>query len=170
MTIRELTAPDIAPSMDALIELLQDTVDSGASVGFLPPVLIEDARAFWDETAVEIDGGGRVVLAAFDEDDLVGVVHLVLCTRANGLHRAEVAKLMVHRKARRRGIGRALMLAVEDLAKKHHRTLLVLDTRRGDISEQLYKGMAYQVAGTIPNYALSANGELHETVLFYKNL
>jgi ribosomal protein S18 acetylase RimI-like enzyme len=90
--------------------------------------------------------------------------------RANGLHRAEVAKLMVHRAARRRGIARALMLALEDHARRLGRTTLVLDTRQGDPSERLYQSLGYQLAGAIPEYARSADGTLDATAIYYRLL
>ncbi len=100
----------------------------------------------------------------------MGSVQLALATRGNGLHRAEVQKLIVHRQARHQGIGRALMAALEDTAWQEGRWLLVLDTRQGDAAEQLYEKIGYVRSGTIPQYARSADGSLHTTVFFYKLL
>jgi ribosomal protein S18 acetylase RimI-like enzyme len=110
------------------------------------------------------------MLIAVDDGRVVGSVQLDYAMRRNALHRAEIMKLMVHRSARRRGIGRALMLEAAQVAKADGRTLLVLDTRHGDPSETLYRSLGYQVAGIIPRYARSASGELHATILMYLEL
>lgn len=143
----------------ALVALLQDAVDGGASVGFLPPLAAEDASAYWDSVAAALAGGG-----------IAGTVQLDLAGQGNGRHRAEVTKLMVLGSARRRGIGRLLMEAAEAEARGLGRTTLVLDTREGDPSEALYRGMGWQLAGTIPRYARSADGTLHTTAFYYKLL
>ena len=151
-------------------ELLIDAVDSGASIGFLPPVAQSDARQYWHTVFDSVRSGTRVLLAAEDRDRIVGSAQLGLESRANGRHRAEVMKLMVHRTARGKGIGRALMGAVETSARDRGITLLVLDTRREDVSERLYTKLGYTRAGTIPKYARSASGELHDTVIMYKEI
>ena len=110
-----------------------------------------------------------MLLGAREADGaLVGTAQLLLATRPNGSHRAEVAKVIVHTKARRRGIGRALMLALEERAHRLGRTTLVLDTRRGDPSEQLYTSVGYTLAGVIPHYARSANGVLDPSAFYYR--
>ena len=100
----------------------------------------------------------------------MGSAQLDLAMRANARHRAEVSKVMVHRRARRRGIGRALMLALEEHARRLGRTTLVLDTRQGDPSEALYRALGWTFAGAIPCYARSATGALDATALYYKLL
>ena len=146
-------------------------MDGGASVGFLPPLDGEEARAYWDEVAATLTGGGRRLwIARAADGGIVGSVQLDLAAQANGRHRAEVIKLMVVGSARRRGIGRALMEAAEAEARRLGRTTLVLDTRQGDPSEALYRGMGWQPAGTIPRYARSADGTLHTTAFYYKLL
>ena len=113
--------------------------------------------------------GSRVALASWGAGDrLVGSVQLDLATRANGRHRAEVIRLMVHRAARRNGIGRALMQAVEAEARKRGRSTLVLDTRQGDPSESLYRQLGWSFVGAVPRYAQSADGTLHATAIYYK--
>lgn len=164
---RELNRPEL---VDELATLLIDAVGSGASVGFLPPVGVQEARAYWDDVFVAVAGGGRILSAAFLGGELAGAVQLGLEMRANGSHRAELMKLMVHRRARGNGVGRALMLRAEELARQMGRTLLVLDTRCGDVAEQLYLKLGYVRAGVIPGYARSASGELHSTVFMYKQL
>ena len=146
-------------------------VDGGASVGFLPPLGAEEAKAYWDSVAAALTGGGRRLwIARAADGGIAGTVQLDLAGQANGRHRAEVTKLMVVSSARRRGIGRLLMEAAEAEARKLGRTTLVLDTRQGDPSEALYRGMGWQPAGTIQRYARSADGTLHTTALYYKLL
>ena len=167
----ELLTPDTAlRHLDDLVELLQDAVDSGASVGFLPPLSRETAQDYWLDVVRDIDVGRRIILGALDGAQLVGAVQLELATKANALHRAEVQRLFVHRSARRRGIGERLMRELEELALKHGRTLLVLDTRQGDPSELLYQKLGYTKAGAIPSFARSASGALDATVFYYREL
>jgi ribosomal protein S18 acetylase RimI-like enzyme len=151
----------------ALIALLRDVVDDGGSVGFLPPLSADHAREYWESVAVAVKAGGRLLWVARDDDAIVGTVQLDLERRANGSHRAELIKLMVHTRARRRGVGRALMRAAQDEARRRGRRTLVLDTRQGDPSEALYRSLGWAFAGAIPQYARSANGELHATALYY---
>jgi len=154
-----------------LVGLLRDAVDSGASVGFLPPLGEAEGEAYWRGVVDEIRRGSCVLLGARDADGtLVGTAQLLLAMRANGLHRAEVAKVIVNTKARRRGIGRALMLALEEHARRLGRTTLVLDTRRGDPSERLYSSVGYTLAGVIPRYAKSANGAFDPSAFYYRVL
>lgn len=167
--IRTLSAQQLDEYLDSLIALLQDTVESGASVGFVPPVPESDARAYWAGVRNAVAAGSRIVVAAV-EDSVLGSVQLDLAGMPNARHRAEVMKLMVHRAARRRGIGKALMLALEDAARGANRRLLVLDTRPGDPAEQLYLALGYARAGVIPHYALSARGTLDPTVYMYREL
>jgi acetyltransferase len=155
----------------ALVGLLKDAVDSGASVGFLPPLAEAEGEAYWRGVIDAVRDGSCVLLGARDADGvLVGTAQLLLAMRANGSHRAEVAKVIVHTKARRRGIGRALMLELEARARGLGRTTLVLDTRRGDPSEQLYTSVGYTLAGVIPRYARSANGALDPSAFYYRVL
>jgi GNAT superfamily N-acetyltransferase len=166
----ELSSEAAKANIAALADLLQDAVDSGASVGFLPPLGVLEARDYWCEVTAALDGGNRILIAAFLDAEVVGAVQLDLAARPNALHRAEVMKLFVHRRARRQGIGTVLMKAVENCAGERDRSLLVLDTREGDPSEQLYVSLGYRRAGVIPRYARSASGELHGTVFFYREI
>jgi ribosomal protein S18 acetylase RimI-like enzyme len=162
-----LDADGARRAQPALVALLRDVVDDGGSVGFLPPLSADDAREYWDSVAVAVKGGGRLLWVARADSTLVGTVQLDLEKRANGSHRAELMKLMVHTRARRRGVGRALMRAAQDEARRRGRSTLVLDTRQGDPSETLYRSLGWSFAGAIPRYARSANGELHATALYY---
>jgi GNAT superfamily N-acetyltransferase len=114
--------------------------------------------------------GARILLVATEAGEILGAAQLELANRQNALHRAEVQKLFVHRRFRNRGIARLLMSAVEGAAREAGRTLLVLDTQRGSVAEQLYAKYGYTRAGIIPHYARSADGMLHDTVLFYRLL
>jgi acetyltransferase len=153
-----------------LIELLKDTVESGASVGFIPPLGEGEARQYWQGVFRNVKQGTHILLVAREDGRVVGSVQLELATKANALHRAEVQKLFVLQSQRRRGTGRTLMQAIEQVAHEHKRTLLVLDTREGDVAEKLYRKIGYQEVGVIPAYALNANGELDGTIIFYKTL
>jgi len=168
--IQVLSAQQLRAHGAQFIALLQDAVDSGASVGFLPPLAEADARAYWMSVAAGVAGGTHLVLAAVVGGVVQGTVQLALAAMPNARHRAEVMKLLVHRAVRRRGIGRALMLAVERAARGAGRTLLVLDTRPGDAAERLYASLGYVRVGIIPGYAQAASGPLADTVVMYRHL
>ncbi|GAC1389326.1 MAG: GNAT family N-acetyltransferase [Ktedonobacteraceae bacterium] len=153
-----------------LITLLQDAVASGASVGFLPPLSEEEAYKYWRSVLDEVVKQQRVLLIARSSRDIVGAVQLELATKPNARHRAEVQKLFVFRHQRQHGIGRILMEAIEPIARKLGRTLLVLDTRLGDSAEHLYRKLGYVEVGTIPSYAQNATGTFDATIIFYKFL
>jgi len=171
VVIDMLGAEQAARERPGLLVLLKDAVDSGASVGFLPPLAEAEGEAYWRGVVDAVRDGSCVLLGAREADGaLVATAQLLLATRPNGSHRAEVAKVIVHTKARRRGIGRALMLALEERARRLGRTTLVLDTRRGDASEQLYTSVGYTLAGVIPRYARSANGALDPSAFYYRVL
>ena len=170
MNIELLDTDSAMRSADDLIELLQDAVESGASVGFLPPVNREDASAYWRGIFHEIATGKRLVLGAIEGTRLVGSAQLELASKPNALHRAEVQRVLVHRSSRRQGIAEQLMRRVEELARERGRTLLVLDTREGDPAELLYRKLGYTAAGVIPGYARSADGALDGSVFYYKSL
>src|SRR5882672_3063263 len=168
LLIRRLDADAVAQHAASLAALLIDAVEDGASVGFLPPLAEDAARAYWSGIKPSISAGHRVLLAAFAAGDLVGSVQMDLADLPNASHRAEVMKLFVHRRARKRGIARTLMQAIEDEARQGGRRLLVLNTRLGDVAERLYAGMGYVKSGLIPRYARSASGELSTTVIMYR--
>jgi ribosomal protein S18 acetylase RimI-like enzyme len=170
VTIATFTPIEVEGSLYPLARLLEDAVESGASVGFVHPMAQGEALAYWKSVIPEIRGGSKIVIAARRGGVLAGCVQLSLEQRANGRHRAEIAKLMVLRSARRQGIGRALMLAAEVEARRLGRTTLVLDTREGDPSEALYRSLGWQVAGVIPKYARSSDGNLDATVFYYRLL
>lgn len=150
--------------LNELSQLLIDVVEEGASVGFLPPLGHADANAYWSGTISD-----NVILWALQwNGEIVGTVQLHLCSRPNGTHRAEIAKLLVHPKAWRKGFGRSLMVIAEERARNENCSLIVLDTRAGDPSNLLYRSLEYIEAGRIPQYARSADGNLDESVFYYK--
>ena len=155
-----------------LADVLHAVVHAGASVGFVLPFSTGDARRFWsDKILPGVTGGVRRMLVARSGGRVVGTVQLELAGQANGQHRAEVVKLLVHPEARRRGIARALMSALEDVARSERRTLLTLDTRTGDTAEPLYVSMGYIRVGSIPRYARGPHApELEATTILYKEL
>jgi acetyltransferase len=158
-----------AHDYDAFAALMIDAVESGASIGFLPPLSREAALRYWRDVDAAL-AGNKLLFAAYVGNDLAGTVQLELAGQVNGAHRAEVQKLCVKRPFRGRGIARALMMVLEDEAVARGRSLLVLDTRLGDPSEHMYQRFGYQRAGVIPAYARSADGTLSSTVLFYKTI
>jgi GNAT superfamily N-acetyltransferase len=153
----------------ALAELLVDVVDGGASIGFMQPIDGDRSAAFWRRIAAAVDAGERALFVADDGDGIVGTVQLVLEQPENQPHRADVAKMLVVRRARRRGIGAALMRAAEAEAKARGKTLLVLDTASAD-AERLYARLGWQRCGTIPGYALLPQGGPCDTTYFYRVL
>ncbi|HEY0605203.1 MAG TPA: GNAT family N-acetyltransferase [Herpetosiphonaceae bacterium] len=170
ITIERLTSAQLQSVQAELIQLLDDAVTSGASVGFLPPLAPSEAVHYWQAVSDDLERETRALLVARDAEGIAGTVQLALLSQPNARHRAEVQKLLVHTRARRQGVGRALMAAIEALAVQENRRLLVLDTRQGDASERLYRRLGYTEAGAIPLYAQSADGSLHTTIFFYRQL
>jgi GNAT superfamily N-acetyltransferase len=160
--------PQLAP---ALADVLIDCVEGGASVSFMWPLPHHKALAFWQGVIDSARRGERVLLVAEDGAGQVhGTVQVVLAVPDNQPHRGEVAKMLVHRRARRCGLGAALMRAAENAAREARRTLLVLDTVTGSDAERLYTRLGWQRLGVIPGYALWPNGGLCDTTYFYKAL
>jgi len=165
--IREISASELDET--GFVELLRDAVDAGASVGYLAPLANNDGRAFWRAVKSEL-AEGRVLLGAYVDGRLVGSVQLAPVPKPNGRHRAEVQKLLVLKEFRNRGIGTALMAAVERKAKELGRWLLVLDTVPAQPAEKLYERIGYRRAGVVPDYAEKSSGGFEPTVIFYKKL
>jgi acetyltransferase len=168
--IRVLSAAEAANYLPSLTDLLLDAVYSGGSVGFLPPLPNADAEAYWQTVLEAMREGHRELIAAVDDGQVVGAVQLMCETRANGLHRAEAGKLFVHRRARRRGLARALLTELENVARARGITLILMDTRQGGDAEKLCNSLGYTRWGEVPEYARSTNGELHTTVFYYHRL
>jgi GNAT superfamily N-acetyltransferase len=158
--------------LDALAEVLHAVVYDGAGVSFVVPFSIDEARAFWiDRVLPGVRAGTRHLLVARRDGRIVGTVQIDCATPPNQRHRAEVLKMLVHPSARRRGIARALMIAVEEMALSHGRTLLTLDTWTGSHAERLYRSLGYTIVGTIPRYARgSLTPALEPATFMYKEL
>jgi len=169
ITIRRLMAPGPA-ELAALTDVLIDCVEGGASVSFMLPISRERALAFWQRVADGVARDERALLVAEDEAGIVGTVQLVFDLPENQPHRADLAKMLVHRRGRRRGLGEALMRAAEQLGRDSGKSLLVLDTVTGGDAERLYARLGWQKSGVIPNYALWPQGGFCDTTYFYKAL
>jgi len=168
VTIRVLGAVSGA-DLDGLADVLVDCVEGGASVSFMAPLTYERARAFWAGVAADVARGDRVLVVADDDSGVVGTVQLALRLPENQPHRADLVKMLVHRRARRRGAGEALLRAAEEAARDLGRTLLVLDTASA-AAERLYVRAGWQRVGAIPDYALLPQGGLADTVVYYRRL
>jgi ribosomal protein S18 acetylase RimI-like enzyme len=163
---------DTQADLDRLAEVLHAIVHEGAGVSFIVPFSLDDARAFWRDAVMPgVRAGTRRVLVARRGGEIVGTVQLDLATPPNQRHRAEVLKLLVHPSARGLGIARALMVALEAVAREEARSLLTLDTWTGSAAEQLYRSLGYLVVGIIPRYARgSVTPELEAATFMYKEL
>jgi GNAT superfamily N-acetyltransferase len=155
--------------IQGLSEVLIDCVEGGASVSFLLPISRAKAAAYWRDVSASAARGERLVLVAEEAAEIIGTVQLVLNQPENQPHRGEIAKMLVHRQVRRRGVGGALLAAAERCALDAGRTLLVLDTASGD-AERLYVRQAWQRCGQIPNFALWPDGMPCATTIFFKSL
>ena len=154
----------------ALAELLVETVASGASVSFMHPLRLEVATAFWTNALAAADAGGRVVLGAMEQGELIGTVTLLLDAPENQPHRGEIAKMMIRLNRRGRGIGRALMIEAERIARERGRTLLTLDSATEDGAGEFYERLGFTKAGIIPNYALKPYGGFCGTIIYWKRM
>jgi len=168
LDVRRLHAVDDA-QLQALADVLVDCVEGGASVSFMLPMTRDKALAFWRQVAAGAASGERALLVAEDAHVIVGTVQVILAQPENQPHRADVAKMLVHRRARRQGAGAALMRAAERVALDEGKTLLVLDTA-DDTAARLYTRLGWQAAGTIPRYALMPQGGECATTYFYRSL
>ncbi len=170
--IRVLSAEEAKQRVDALAEVLMDCVEGGASVSFMAPLSAERARAFWQGVAAGVAAGDRILLVAEEpgSGELLGTVQVVFAQPENQPHRADIAKMLVHRRARRRGVGAALMREAEAAARRAGKTVLVLDTVTGGDAERLYTRLGWKRCGVIPNYALWPKGGFCDTTVFYKEV
>ncbi len=168
MLIDRLTEADVAAAVPGLAEVLIDCTEGGASVGFLHPLPVTDAEEFW---AGALTGPGRTTWVARGETGLIdGCVQLRRAQEANGRHRAEVGKLLVHRRARGRGVARALMATLEETARAEGLTLLLLDTETGSSAEGLYRRLGWEVIGVVRDHAALPSGPLAPTTFLSRHL
>jgi GNAT superfamily N-acetyltransferase len=156
--------------IDALADVLLDCVEGGASVSFMQPLTRERAAAFWRKVADGVRAGTRALLIAEDDEGVCGTVQLIFDLPENQPHRADLAKMLVHRRARRKGLGAALMRAAEQTARECGKTLLVLDAVTDGDAARLYAKLGWVRVGDIPNYALYPQGGYCSTTYFYRNL
>lgn len=153
-----------------LSDVLIDCVEGGASVSFMLPIARTTANAFWRSVAAGVDRGERILVVAQNSvEQIIGTVQIILSQAENQPHRADIAKMLVLRRARRHGVGAALLAAAENAALSAGKTLLVLDTASGD-AERLYAKLGWQRCGVIPGYALLPGGGLCDTTFFYRTL
>ena len=164
--LSKLAESDVAQLADVLV----DCVEGGASVSFMIPLSHARAAQFWRRVAGDVEGGKRILLVASDTTGIVGTVQVIVDQPENQPHRADVAKMLVHRRARRRGIAQRLMEALDVEARREGKTVLVLDTVTGGDAERLYTRLAWQRCGVIPDYALWPNGGLCATTVFFKRV
>jgi GNAT superfamily N-acetyltransferase len=170
VTVTRLDAPQLLAVVEELADLLTDTVDDGASVGFLAPLDRAEAVGWWKERAAGVAAGRLAVWAARTADRVVGTVSLAFPDKPNSRHRAELVKLMVHRDERGQGLGRGLLSVAEDAAVAAGITLLHLDTETDSPAEHLYGSAGWSRVGVIPDYAASPGGVLRPTTLYYKHV
>ncbi|WP_321962755.1 GNAT family N-acetyltransferase [Paraburkholderia sp. J7] len=169
--IRRLTAEQAHAASPALADVLIDCVEGGASVSFMWPISRDTALAFWREVAQGVARGERILLAAEDaQQRIVGTAQLVTAQPANQQHRADVAKVLVHRAARGNGVGLRLMRAIDAAAREAGKSVLVLDTVTGGVAERLYARAGWQRVGAVPNYALMPDGTFCGTTFYHKQL
>lgn len=166
--LRQVTALN-DDEITGLSNVLIDCVNGGASVSFMHPLSEARSLAFWQDVARGVAAGERAVIVAEDELGICGTVQLVLSQPENQPHRADLSKMLVHRRARRQGLGEALMSLAESVARECGKTLLVLDTA-SDVAERLYERLGWIRVGTIPDFALMPNGDPCDTVFFYRQL
>ena len=170
VSIDTLDAKAAEAAIPALAEILRDSVANGASVGFMNWNMAADYERFWRDVAAGVASGQIILLAARNGDGLVGTAQLHLIGKPNQPHRAEIAQVLVHSRARRQGIGEALMQRAEAIAREKGRDLLVLDTDEHGAARRLYNRLGWTEAGTIPRYALMPDGADCGSTFFYKSL
>lgn len=170
LRIRTLSAEETGRAAPVLGEVLKDCVDGGASVSFMADLTLDQATAFWTGVAEAQAKDGRAVLVAEDDDGVFGVVEVIPAGTPNQPHRGDIAKMLVHRRGRRRGAAQALLAAAEAAGRDLGLTLLVLDTVTGGDAERLYGRLGWVRVGEIPGYALMPDGSPSGTTIFYKDI
>ncbi|AJE97294.1 GNAT family N-acetyltransferase [Pandoraea apista] len=184
IALQRLDGAQALAAIDALTDVLIDCVEGGASVSFMLPLTRERAAAFWRKVAESVARGERALLVArrressgtadaygtANDGDIVGTVQLILDLPENQPHRADVAKMLVHRSARRRGVAQQLMAALDEVARDEGRHVLVLDTVTGGDAERLYQRSGWQRAGDVPKFARMPDGAFCSTTFYYKHL
>ena len=170
VTLQRLDSTNFANYREGLIVLLLDAVNDGASIGFLGDLDEREAAEYFAQVHASMTDGSLLLWVAHEQSRVLGSVQLSLCQKPNGLNRAEIQKLLVLSTARRRGIARLLMQAVEQEAATRKRGLLYLDTEAGSDAEQLYRHLGYQCIGGLPDYACGPDGIYRANAIYYKTL
>lgn len=168
--VRRLEVTEVHAQLDALAAVLHDCVAGGASVSYMAPFSQQEARSAFEGFATEAEQGRRLIVAAFADGELVGTVQVILAVPPNQPHRGEIAKLLVHRSARRRGIAELLMERAEAEARAEGKTLLVLDAVTEGDAARLYARLGWTTVGVIPDYALYPDGRPCDTTVFWKKI
>lgn len=168
--IRQLSAAEGRQHVGSLAEVLLDCVEGGASVSFMAPLSKPAAESFFEQVLEGVQRGERILLAAFIDSKLIGTVQILFAWPPNQPHRADIAKLLVLRSARRQGVASRLMQRAEQAGRLAGKTLLVLDTTTGDQGEKLYASLGWTRVGVIPKYALYPDGKWCDTTIFWKQI
>lgn len=171
-SVVELSSSDIDTHASDLCRVLMDSVADGAAISFMATLTMADAEQFWrKDVRTAVESGGRHLFGVFIDSRLVGTVQLITGMPPNQPHRAEISKMIVHPQSRRLGLGRALMTAALDAARRANKVLVTLDTRTGDVSEALYRSVGFEQAGVIPDFAFDPDGQArHATTYMYRYL
>ncbi len=168
--IRSVDAEEAGQRLDELTTVLRDAVDSGSSINFLDHATDDDLAAFWRSSVEDLAAGNRVLIVADTGTQYVGTAMVVFASQQNSRHRADVAKMIVHRGYQRRGIASQLLVAIDEVALAHGRTLLMLDTETDSAGEHLYAANGWIRFGEVPGHAHSPDGTLKPTTFFYRVL
>ncbi len=170
--IHTVAREDFEAVEESLAEIVADGVNGGAAISFMQPYSGDDGLRFWrDKVFPDVASGKRVLFVAYLDEAIIGTVQMDIALPPNQPHRCEVAKMVVHSRARRQGVARRLMLALEAHARSIGKTLITLDTRTGDKAESLYGSLGFRTAGIIPHYAYDPDGRArHGTTYMYKEI
>ena len=167
---RLLSSGDLRGLIPELANVLVNAVNGGASLGFIPPMTLDDAHDYWFAIRSELDSGRRLLVGAFCGDGIVGAGQLLLPSWPNAAHRAEIQKMVVAESMRGRGVGRSLMEALHSVARDYGRTLILLNTRHGSSPERFYRSLGYEEVGVVPGYTLGPDGERLDSVALYLDI
>jgi len=168
--MRVLTSADLRSLIPGLADLVREAVNGGASLGFLPPMSLDDAHGHWSAIRSELDSGRRVLVGAFCGDRVVGAGQLLLPSWPNAAHRAEIQKMIVAESLRGQGVGRSLMDALHSVARDHGRTLILLNARHGSSAERFYRALGYEEVGVVRGYMLGPAGKRLDSVLLCRDI
>ena len=170
LCIQALSSAALVRVVPDLATLLSDTVNRGASLGFVPPIRPDDCRIYWESLCTEIDAGRRILLGAFHGDRIVGSGQLALPQQPNAAHRAEVQKLFVDAALEGQGVGRSLMAALHGTARRYGRSLVLLNTRPGGRAQRFYEDLGYREAGVIPGHTLGSGRDRLDSMVMYQDI